>query len=251
MTAMTVLTATRPRHAVPLRTIVAGLLLGATFVAGGLAVGYLILGTGLLGGFVAARPTAEQTVTGVIAWTFALVAPGVFLIVGLARLADTLALASFRRRRPRPAAAIARSLPPDHVVAPRVRLPDGRVVPEIVFGPFGAAVIEELPPPGAARESGGRWEVRVGKNRWAPLENPLDRAERDAERVRRWLNADERDHVVKVYAAVVGRPIPRTPGCAVTTPGDLAAWIASLPPQRSLNEDRLSAIVDLARTAVT
>ena len=57
---------------------------------------------------------------------------------------------SARHRPPSPTVAIARTVADDHAVATRVRLPDGsRIVPELVIGPFGAAVIEELPPPGA------------------------------------------------------------------------------------------------------
>ncbi len=190
---------------------------------------------------------------GALAWTFALIAPPVFLIVGLAKLYETFELVSLRRRPPRPASAIVKVLPPDHVVASRVRLPDGRIVPEIVIGPFGAAVIEELPPAAASRHSGGHWEARMPNGAWAAIENPFDRAARDAERLRRWLTHEERDHVVKVYATIVtdDESFPRTPTCAVTTPDDLPGWIASLPSQRSLNADRQATIVELLREAMT
>ena len=39
--------------------------------------------------------------------------------------------------------------------------------------------------------------------RWVPIENPLDRATRDAERVRRWLATDDRDFVIKALNAQI------------------------------------------------
>jgi hypothetical protein len=114
-------------------------------------------------------------------------------------------------------------------------------------GPFGVAVVEELPPAGATRVRGGHWEIRTVAGVWQPIEHPLDRAARDAERVRRWLAHEEHDHVVKVYAAVVApaSSIDRSPECAVVTAEQLQGWIASLPPQRSLNADRRARIVEL------
>ena len=83
-----------------------------------------------------------------------------------------------------------RAIGDDHVVATSVRLPDGtRVLPELIIGPFGAAIIEELPPPGAVMSRGVRsWEVRVGNGYIRTIENPLERAAHDAERVRGWLS---------------------------------------------------------------
>jgi hypothetical protein len=237
---------------VPSRMIVWGTLVGILFIAGGLFLGYATFGTEFLTRFTSARPSPEQMVAGALAWTFALIAPAVFLIVGLARIADTVELVSIRRRPLKPAAAVIKSLPEDFVVGMRVRLPDGRVVPELVVGPFGVAVIEELPPASASRHVGGNWEMRAASGKWVPVENPLDRASRDAERVRRWLAEDERDHIVKTYAAVVASDatVPRSPTCAVVAPGELPGWLAALPVQRSLNGDRRDRIVDLIRDAV-
>lgn len=88
--------------------------------------------------------------------------------------------------------------------------------------------------------------------RWIPVENPLDRATRDAERVRRWLATDDRDFVIKVYAAVIGpdATVPRTPTCAVITRDQIPAFLASLPPQRSLTSTRLQRIVEHVDAAV-
>jgi hypothetical protein len=250
---MPVLTADGPaRPLIPLRAIVYCFMFSAACVAGGLVIAYAAFATGFIDRFAAARPSTEQMVAGALAWTFALVAPGVFLIVGLFKLVDGTELVLIRRARPRPAAAVARSLPEDHVVAVRVRLPDGRVVPELVIGPFGVAVVEELPPAASSRHSGGRWEVRLSSGKWIPVENPLDRAGRDAERVRRWLAHEDNDHVVKVYATVVtdDPEMQRTAECAVTAPGDLPGWIAALPPQRSLYPERRERIVELVRAHI-
>ena len=51
--------------------------------------------------------------------------------------------------------------------------------------------------------SGRRWELRDDRGRWVPIEAPVDRASRDAERVRGWLGGEDRDFVVRVYAAIV------------------------------------------------
>jgi hypothetical protein len=139
-------------------------------------------------------------------------------------------------------------------VATQVSIPDGgRAVPELVIGPFGAAVIEELPPPGAVLSRGVRsWEVRVGNGYIRTIDNPLERAARDADRVRTWLTDADTDHVMKVYAAVVGRDqrVERSPSCAVLAPDQVAAWLSSLPPQRSLDEGRRERVARLLRSAL-
>ncbi len=249
---MQVLASTRTSPGAPMRAVVYSILASIGFVAGGLLIGWFSFGLGFVDQFMTPRPTEIQMATGALAWGFALIAPATFLIIGLARLVEAAELVALRRRRPRPVAAIARQLPAEHVAAARVRLPDGRVVPELVVGPFGIAVIEELPRPDISREQNGQWEARAADGRWMPIENPLERAGRDAERVRRWLAHDDRDHVVKVYAALVdgSATLARTPTCAVVTPDELLAWIASLPVQRSLNTDRRGAIVELIKASL-
>jgi hypothetical protein len=251
--AMPVLTADAPaRPLVPMRAIVYTVLFSFACIAGGLVIAYAAFMTGFIDRFAAARPSTPQMIAGALAWTFALIAPSVFLLVGLFKLVDAIELILLRRARPRPAAAVVRSLPDDHIVAVRIRLPDGRVVPELVIGPFGVAVVEELPPAGASRQSGGRWEVRVSSGKWIPIENPIDRASRDAERVRRWLAHEDNDHIVKVYATVVTEDpnLTRSADCAVTRPDELPAWIAALPVQRSLFPERRERIVELVRAHV-
>jgi len=82
------------------------------------------------------------------------------------------------------------------------------------------------------------------------LENPLERAARDAERVRSWIAAEERDFVVKVYAAVVtpDTSLSRTSACAVISTEQIPAWLASLPPQRSLSSDRRAELLGLIKS---
>ncbi len=124
----------------------------------------------------------------------------------------------------------------------RLRLPDGRRIPDVVVGPHGIAIFEALPPAAAARRTGERWEVRFADRTWRPIENPLQRAVRDAERLRGHLEAQERDFVVRVQAVVLGDPadVGRTEACSVVAPDDVPAWLAALPAQRGLTPDRLA-----------
>ena len=90
------------------------------------------------------------------------------------------------------------------------------------------------------------WELRTRAG-WIPIENPLERAARDAERVRHWLSDDDRDFLVKAYAAVVIRPgasLERTATCAVLTADQVPDYIASLPAQRTLTASRLDGVLD-------
>jgi hypothetical protein len=242
--------APRPASAPARRTIVIGTVVGAVLLVGGLAIAWLTLATPFIEHFTpTGRPGTSQLLFGMVAWAFALIAPATFIIVGLARIVTVFDAVSSSRPRPTPASRLARVLGEEYVVASRARLPDGRTVPEIIVGPFGAAVLEELPPPGVSRRHGGSWEVRTREGRWIALENPLERAARDAERVRRWFARDEQDFVVKVYAAVVARDssLGRTANCAVITADQIPAWLAGLPPQRSLNDSRRERLIEQLR----
>lgn len=230
-------------------SVIAGSAVGVLFIAGGLVIGWLMIATSFATRFTPiGRPEPGEVVAGVVAWAVTFVAPALFLIVGAARLTSTFERVAAQRARPTPASRVAKALGDEYVVATRVRLPDGRLVPEIVVGPFGAAVLEELPPARASRHTGVAWEVRTARG-WAPLENPLDRAARDAERVRRWFAHDDRDFLVKVYAAVVSRDpsVARTAACAVIAPDQVAAWLLSLPGQRSLTAGRRERVVEHLR----
>lgn len=231
------------------------LVVGGILVVGASVLAYLVFATEFLGRFMpSGRTTPTQLMAGALAWTFALTAPAGFGLAGLVRVGSALDRIAVRRQRPTPAVRIAHVVADDHAVATRVRLPDGaRTVPELVIGPFGAAVIEELPPAGAVVSRGPRsWEVRLADGHAHMIDHPLERAARDAERVRTWFADDDSDHVVKVYAAVVGTDpsVTRTPTCAYITPDQVGPWLASLPPQRSFDADRRGRIIRIVRAAL-
>ena len=253
---MQVIASHRPVAGRPTRlSVVISLALGATFVAGAACILYAVFGLGFLEHYVpSGRTSTFQVIAGALAWTFALTAPPAFGLVGISRLVVAIERARARRPRITPAVRLARAIGDDHVVATSVRVPDGsRVVPELVVGPFGAAIVEELPPAMAVMSRGARsWEVRTGDGHVHTIENPLERAVRDADRVRAWLTSDETDHIVKVFAVVVGNDprVERTAACAVVEPDQIAAWLTSLPPQPSLDQGRRDRIVRLIRSAL-
>ena len=253
---MQVLPSSRAKAGRPSRlAFYTALFAGTIFTSVGIALLYLVFGGSLMARFMpTGRPSTYDLVIGALAWTFALTAPAGFGLIGLSRLAT--AYERWRARRPRitPAVKLRRAIGDDHVVATGVRLPVGnRHLPELVVGPFGAAVIEELPPPGAVLSRGVRtWEVRVGNGYIRTIENPLERAAHDAERVRAWLSPDDADHVLKVYSAVVGTDpnVQRTPAVALLAPSQVAEWLSSLPPQKSLDSGRRDRIVREIRAAL-
>ena len=253
---MQVLASHRTNAGRPSRVGVASaLIVGIALVAGSAVLLYLVFGVKFMDRFMpTGHPTTYELVAGALAWTFALTAPAGFGLVGVARLATAFERARARRPRVTPAVRLRRAIGDDHVVATGVRLPDGsRVLPELVIGPFGAAIVEELPPPGAVLSRGVRsWEVRVGNGHIRTIDNPLERAAHDAERVRSWLAPDEGDHVLKVYAAVVGNDpkVERTPAVALLGPTQVAEWLTSLPPQKSLDASRRDKVVKEIRGAL-
>ncbi len=181
-------------------------------------------------------------VLGAVVFAVALTAPAGFAIVGIARLGGALGRARAVRRATPPVTRRADLLPEGCTVIPRIRLPEGRSIPDVVVGPHGVALFEPLPPASATRRSGERWEARFADGTWRPIENPLQRAARDADRLRRHLEAQERDFAVRVQGAVLGDPrgVGRTDGCSVVAPDDVPAWLAALPAQRGLTSDRLA-----------
>lgn len=226
------------------RGVVASVLL---IVTGG-ALAWLLLATPIVTGFIPyGRPNALQVVSGILVWGFAIVVPAVFMIIGVARLAAVLERAGASRPR-RLSPALSRALGADHLAATDLRLPDGRRVHELVLGPFGIVVLGDVPPRHLTRHHGGFWEMRGDGNRWIPIEDPVQRAGRDAERVRSWLAADDRDFLVRVHAAVVTTDptMARSASCAVVAPAELAGWLEALPVQRGLTpqrRERLEAMV--------
>lgn len=242
-----------PHHArrPSLGPLLGGTVVGTVLVVAGIVLAYVALATPLLRTVIPpGRLDLGQTVTGIVVWAVALVAPAGFVLFGANRLVRILTAIRGRVPRRSPALRALDGMPDDVIVAPGIVLPDGRAVSELVVGPFGAAVVRELPPAAVTRIREGRWELRTRRG-WIAIENPLERAARDAERVRRWLAHDDADFVVKAYAAVVGPDpsVPRTNDCAVLTPDQLSAWVAGLPPQRSLTEGRRERLIDYVRAA--
>jgi hypothetical protein len=247
---MDVIVPSRPLQRPSIVPLLSGTVLGTLFIVGGLVMAYVVFATPFLRQAIpSGRPDAGQTAAAIAIWAIGLVAPAGFVLAGTNRLARLLATARGRAPRRSTTLKALDDLPDEITVASGLTLPDGRGVSELVIGPFGAAVIRELPPAAVTRIRGESWQVRTSRG-WVALENPLDRAVRDAERVRRWLTDDD-DFLIKVYSAVVG-PAPaiaRTSNCAVLSPDQLAAWISALPSQRSLTEGRQQRVLDAVRTA--
>ncbi|MER3418916.1 MAG: hypothetical protein C4343_07500 [Chloroflexota bacterium] len=223
------------KPSVPRGKHLAGLLVGVVLVAAGLAAGWFVATTPFLASLATPRPTTTRTLLGAIGWAAGLSVP--VLLTGAGTLRFLRAIEGLRPRRPSsPLGDLVAALADDHTLVEGVRLPGGRPIGAIVVGPFGAAILELLPPRGMTRRRGEYWELRVGPREFLPIENPLDRAARNAERFRRWLLEEDQDHVVRVYAAVVGDEpgLARTPSVAVVPPSQLAAWFRALPAQRGL-----------------
>jgi hypothetical protein len=234
-------------------SIVPGLMIGLLLVGLGVALAYLALATPFSQQFTAEpRASAVRVVLGAIGWTLVIAAPAIAALAGFAWLAGTIEKAGGLRRRPHPVTGLRRVLGEDYAAATGVRLPDGRVVSEVIVGPHGIAVFEPLPPAAVTRNDGRRWELRVGKDRWIPLENPLERAARSAERVRHWLGGEDRGFVVRVYAAVIAsdQRLTRTSNCAVVTRDQIPAYLNSLPIQRGFTAERRAQVIDDLRAAV-
>ena len=222
-------------------------------VLAGIALAMVFVGTPLISVVIpSGRPSAVQTVIGVIAWGFAIVVPAALVLLGVFRLVATVETA--RGMQPRSITPrLARSLGSGHLVATDLELPGGRLIHEMVVGPFGIVVLGDVPPPSLSRHVGTTWEIRGERGRWIPIEAPLDRAARDAERVRGWLTSYDRDFLVRVYAAIVtdDERVERTAACAVVAPCELAAWLGGLPAQRGLTDDRRSRLVELIRSVAS
>ncbi len=236
-------------------TVPRALLVGAILIAGAGFIAFAVFGKGLLSGFAPSEPAGTtHLVAGALTWTFGLTAPAAFGMVGLARVGRAVKKLMAGRVQATPAMRARASLSDDHAVAAHVRLPDGsRVIPEIVIGPFGAAIIEELPAPDAVVSRGPRsWDIRNTDGHVHMIDHPLDRAARDAERVRIWFGGDDAGHVVKVYAAVVGTDprVERTASCASITPDQVGPWLTSLPAQRSFDVGRRDRVIRMVRSAL-
>ena len=232
------------RVAVARSIVIAVLLLLA-----GAAIGWLCLGTPIVSSFIPyGRPGPVEIAGGILVWGFAIVVPAAFLILGVARVVSVVdAMSGSRPKRVTP--HLSRALGPDHLAAMDLVLPGGRRVHEMVLGPFGIAVLGDVPPRSFTRHVGARWEIRDDRGRWIPIENPVQRASRDADRVRSWLAGNERDFLVRVYAAIVtdDPTMERSPDCAVVPTSEFGSWMEALPTQRGLTAQRRERLVELIR----
>jgi len=213
------------------------------------SLAWLFVATPVVGTLIPeGRPSDLEMVVTVLVWAAVLVVPASLLLIGVSRLAEAIEAASQLRPR-RLSPAVRGALADGTLGVTGLRLPSGRAVHELVLGPFGIVVIGTVPPPSISRNVGTRWEVRDTTGRWIPVEDPLDRTARDAERVRGWLAADDRDFVVKVHAVIVSDDprITRTPACAVVSPADFGSWVGALPPQRGLTAARRERVEQLIR----
>jgi hypothetical protein len=250
--AMQVVRASHARRVSTRLTLITGALIGLLLVGVAAALAYLAIATPFAEQFMPhGQPNAESTILSGLGWTLLLTAPTIAGIAGLARLASVADQGLSSRRRPHPMTVLGRILGPDYAAATDIRLPDGRVVAEVIVGPHGVAIFEPLPSGALLRQHGGAWELRVGKDRWIPRENPFERATRTADRVRHWLGTAERDFVVKVSVAVItsDTSLTRTSTCAVITRDQVAAYLASLPVQRSFTTERRAQVFELLRSA--
>jgi hypothetical protein len=222
---------------------------GAGWVAVGLAAGWLVFATPLL--VRAVNLSAGSTLAPflqTVAWASAVTAPTCFILLGAIRLASAATNLRGRTRSFRPVHAMAGRLPAGMLTLPTVRLPDGRAIPDVVLGPHGIAFFEMLPAVASLRHVGSHWEGRSVDGGWRPIENPLERAARDGDALRRFLESVDCDFVVRVYPVVTSgtRPgafgVELTGACSVVPLADVPGWLGSLRAQRSLSATRLQRI---------
>lgn len=227
--------------------LVGGLLAGSALVAAGLTAHYLTIATPFVSTLVPDTAPRGSVGIGLGVWGFALIAGAALLVAGTDRLARLVALMRRGSEGSGPAARALTGVGEDVAVATRVLMRDGTAIPELIIGSFGAAVVHQMPSSRLIRR-GARWETRTSDG-WVPMDDPLEAAARDADRVRRWLSLADLDFVVRVYAAVVvdDRTIQRSPFCATLMPEQIPGWVAALPRQRSLTKARRDRLLALAR----
>ncbi len=204
-----------------------GTLVGLLLVLGGLWLAYVAWGTPILASIASIiRPGGSAFDPGLPLIAVALALPAVFVVVGTNRLARTVA--AFRGASHLRGDRLSLVLPGDVFLSRGMTLDDDLPAPTLLAGAFGlAAVLESR-------------VVTAGD---------MVMAARETDRVRRWLNQNDQDFVVRVHTAVVGPPsaVDRTPGCALITVEQVPAWLASLPRQRSLSEARLARLVKMVK----
>jgi hypothetical protein len=249
MVAMQTVSATRSTQR--LASIAGRTLLGATLVAVGLGFALLVIETPLVPRLVPSAGSGSSGLTvAVFVWVLALVAGAALSIAGTNRLAATVATVRTGSTAPPSVISMLSGLGNEIAVVAGVVPDDGRPVPQLVVGPFGVVVVHELGPHDVVRPTGYSWE-RSTPNGWLPIESPVDRVTRDADRVRHWLTSGDLEFVVRVYAVLVtvDRSIPRSAQCAVIGLEQIPAWFDSLPGQRSLTAGRRDRLLDRIRAA--
>lgn len=235
------------------RALAVARLIGALYVVAGLCVAWLTLATPFVAVFAArGRDVASEPAFHTLGWAVALVLPALCLLVGTHRIVDFMELPNPLASRRDPLARLGSSLGDTYVAVSGLVLPGGRQVSTLIVGPPGIVILGQLPPASEARPVGGHWEARTADDQWVAIENPLDRAARDAEAVRRWLIADDNDFVVKVYAAVLagGGSAARSSTTAVIKPGGIPAFLATLPPHRTFTSARRRQVLDRIRNGI-
>lgn len=234
-----------------LGTLVGGTLLGVLLVAAGALVAYLAIATPLASRLLPdAAPGDRQVVLGLGIWSFAMIAGGSLLVAGTHRLVRIMATLRIPTKPGGPALRAVAQMSDDVTVANGFVPDAGPAIPELLIGPFGVAVVHELQPLAQVRLGSAGWETRTSDG-WLPTDDPRDLTVRDAERVKRWLAAADLDFVVRVSAALIATDgsVRRTPACAVIAAEQIPAWIASLPPQRTLTAGRRSRLLALTRSS--
>ncbi len=247
---MQMISASRPDRR--LGSVAVGTLVGAALVAVGLGFAFLVFETPLLARLVPDDGAGASAFTGpILVWVLALVVCACLSLAGTNRLAATVASVRTRAVGLSPVVRMLSSLPADVMVVTDVMPNSGRPIPELVVGPFGVAVVHELGPREEIRRVGNTWETRTPDG-WMPTDYPLERVNRDVERVRRWLTESDLDFVVRVYGALIttDMAIPRSPLCAVLAPEQIPAWFEALPRQRSLTAGRRNHLLARVRGAV-
>ena len=233
-------------------SLLGGTLAGVGLVAAGLVLAFMAIATPLVSRLMPGTGAGSSSVSlAMLVWALAIVAGGSLLVSGADRLAASMAGVRARARRPSAMTRMLATLPDEVVALTGIATRDRRPVPQLVVGPFGVAVVHELPSAETARRAGSSWEIMTTHG-WAPTDNPLDLAARDADRVRYWLSEGDLDFVARVHAALVTSDpsLPRSAGCAVITLEQVPAWIAALPRQRSLSEGRRQRLLALVGAGV-
>lgn len=224
-------------------------------MAVGLVAGWLVFATPLLVRTV--NLSAGSTLAPfleTVAWAAAVTAPTCFILLGAIRLASAATGVRGRSRPLRPVHSMAGRLPAGMLTLPTVHLPDGRAIPDVVLGPHGIAFFEMLPPQACSRHAGSHWEARFVDGGWRPIENPLERAARDGDALRRFLESVDCDFVVRVYPVVTSGTRPGAIGaeltgaCSVVPLADVPGWLRSLRAQRSLSATRLQRIRQILKS---